>query len=70
MAKVTARITVRGVDLGQMMAQAKAQLAELSDAKWSVSEVDLYSIDEMATKDGMAPLWSASMTLEANVTDG
>lgn len=69
MAKVTARMSSRGVDLSQMIAQAKDQLSELSDAKWKLSDVDLYSVEDIATKEGLSPVWSASMTFEADVTD-
>lgn len=66
-AKVTARIGVRGIDLKEMMASALDQLSELSAETWTITEVELYGSEDIASKSGMAQLWSASMTAEANV---
>lgn len=68
MAKVTARVSVRGIDLKEMMQGALDQLSELSSEKWTIIEIDLYGSEDIASKSGMAQLWSASMTAEANVT--
>lgn len=68
MAKVTTRISVRGVDLKEMLKQAHEQLADLTDSAFTVTEVDLYPIDDVAVKDGMARLWSASFTMETDVS--
>lgn len=65
--KVTTRISVRGVDLKDMIAQAREQVSDLSDAEFVVTDVDVYPIDDIATQQGMARLWSASLTLEANL---
>jgi hypothetical protein len=67
MAKVTTRISVRGVDLKDMLQQAYEQLADLSDARFTVTDVDLYPMDDVAVKDGMARLYSATFTMEAEV---
>jgi hypothetical protein len=67
MAKVTARVNVRGVDLKEMMATTIEQLGELADAKWTITEVDLYGSEDIASRQGMATLWAASMTAEANL---
>lgn len=68
MPKVTTRISVRGTDLKEMLKQAHEQLADLSDAAFTATEVDLYPIDDVAAKDGMMRLWSASFTMEADVS--
>lgn len=68
MAKVTVSISVRGVDLKEMLAQAHEQLGDLSDAPFTVTQVDLYAVDDIASKDGMARLWSGSFTAEADVS--
>lgn len=67
MSKVTVSINVRGIDLKEMMAQAKEQLADLTDAEWTITDVALYCVDDIAGRDGMARLWNASMTMEATV---
>jgi len=67
MAKVTTRVSVRGIDLKDMLKQAHEQLADLSESPFTVTEVDLYGIDDVAVKDGMARLWSATFTMETNV---
>jgi hypothetical protein len=67
MAKVTARLSVKGTDLREMMEQAKEQMADLGDAQWRITEVELWNQEDMASKSGMVRLWSGSFTLEANV---
>jgi hypothetical protein len=66
-AKLTTHISIRGVDLKDMLQQAREQLADLSDATFTVTDVDLYVMEDIADKEGMARLWSASFTMEANV---
>jgi TnpA family transposase len=68
MPKVTARLTVKGVDLKEMMNQAIGQMADLTDAQWTISEIELWGQEDVASREGMARLWSASMSLEANVS--
>lgn len=67
MAKVTARVSVRGIDLKEMMASALDQLSELSSEAWTITEVDLYGSEDIASRDGMAQLWTASMTAETSL---
>lgn len=68
MAKVTTRISIRGVDLKEMLAEAHTQLADLTDATFTVTEVDLWpGGEDVAMKDGMARIWSASFTMETDV---
>jgi hypothetical protein len=68
-AKVTTRISVRGVDLKDMLTEATSQLADLTDATFTVTEIDLWpGSEDVAMKDGMARLWSASFTMEADVS--
>jgi hypothetical protein len=69
MPKITTRISVKGVDLKEMMASAITQLADLTDAKFKITEIDLWGDEDVAAKNGMARLWSASMTLEANISE-
>lgn len=69
MPKVTARINVRGIDLSQMIADAKEKLSELTDAEWKINEVDLYGDEDISSRQGMARLWSASMSAEANIKE-
>jgi polysaccharide pyruvyl transferase WcaK-like protein len=66
-AKVTARVSVRGIDLKEMMSSALDQLSELSAETWTITEVDLYGSEDIASRDGMAQLWSAQMVAETNV---
>lgn len=69
MAKVTTRISVRGVDLKEMLKEAHAQLADLSDSAFTVTDVDLWpGAEDVAMKDGMARVWSATFTMEADVS--
>lgn len=68
MAKVTTTVNVRGVDLKEMLKQAHEQLSDLTDAPFTVTNVDLYAIDDIASKEGMARLWSASFTMETDVS--
>jgi hypothetical protein len=69
-AKATIRVSVKGVDLREMMANAKEQVAELTDAKWTITEIEVWGgPEDIAVKNGMARLYSASMTLEANITE-
>jgi hypothetical protein len=68
MAKVTTRVSVRGVDLKDMLKEAHAQLSDLTDSPFTVTDVDLYAIDDIASKDGLARLWSATFTMETDVT--
>ena len=65
MAKVTAQLSVRGVDLKEMRAKAVEQLTELEDLPWEVVETQLYSYDEESERDGLARRWNAQFTLEA-----
>lgn len=67
MAKVTARVSVKGIDLKEMMASAMDQLGELSDATWKITEVDLWGSEDIASRDGLAQVWTASMTAEATL---
>jgi len=67
MPKVTCRISVKGVDLKDMMAQAVGQMMDLTDAKWKITDIDLWGQEDIASRSGMARLWSASMVLEANI---
>lgn len=68
MAKITTRVSLQGVDLKEMLQQAQKQLADLTDATFTVTDVDLYPINDIAVKDGMARLWSATFTMETEVT--
>lgn len=67
MAKVTVRLQVRGVDLKEMMSGAVEQAGELSEAAWKITEIDVWGNEDIASRQGMARLWQASMTLEATV---
>mgnify|MGYP001316287895 CR=1 FL=1 len=69
MSKVTVRVSVKGTDIREMMATAKEQVADLGDAPWTISEMELYGQDDMATKQGLVKMWSASMTLDADVNE-
>lgn len=73
MAKVTATVSVRGVDASAMLASAKERLSQLSSGEWSIKEVfisDFGPMDEVATRDGMLPMWSGSVTAEADIKEG
>lgn len=67
MAKVTARVNVKGIDLKEMMASAMEQLGELSDTTWTITDVDLWGHEDFASRNGLAQLWSASMSAETNL---
>lgn len=69
--KVTATVNVRGVDAAQMMVAAREKLAELSTADWKLTEVSVnnWMEDAAATRDGMLPMWSGSVTAEADVKE-
>lgn len=68
MAKVTTMISVRGTDLKEMLREAQEQMAELTDTPFTVTQIDLYAIDDVAAKDGMVRLWSGSFSMEADVS--
>ena len=68
MAKATIRVSVKGVDLKEMMTSAREQVADLTDAKWTITEIEIWGgPEDIAVKNGMARLYSASMTLQANI---
>ena len=70
MAKVTIRVSAKGIDLKEMMANAKEQVADLADANWKITDVEVWSgPEDIAVKNGMARLYSALMTLEANISE-
>jgi len=67
-AKVTARVTVRGSDLAAMIAEAEQQFSDLSpDGEWTIAEVDLWGSEDVASRGGMTVLWSATITGETSV---
>lgn len=71
MAKVTANVNVRGVDASAMLAAAKERLAQLSSADWTIKEAFIsdYGPDSVATADGMLPMWTGSVTAEADIKE-
>jgi hypothetical protein len=45
------------------------QLSDLTDAPFTVTQVDLWpGAEDVAMKEGMARIWSATFTMEADVT--
>lgn len=70
MAKVTAQLSVRGVDLKEMRARAIEQMQELEAVQWTITECSLYSYDDEPERDGLARRWNATFTLEAQVSEG
>lgn len=70
MPKVSASVSVRGTDLKEMMATAKAQMADLGgDINWKISDISLWSQEDAATKQGLVRMYNCSMTLEATVSE-
>lgn len=72
MAKVTATVSVRGVDASAMLVLAREKLAALSEANWTITEVSVsnWGDDEIAGRDGMLPMWSGSVTAETDIKEG
>jgi ribosomal protein L11 len=72
MPKVSVHLNMKGVDIREMMAQAKEKMADVagSDVKFKITEMEMRDYgDDMATKQGMARLYYCDMTLEANIPD-
>jgi len=42
-------------------------MMDLTEAKWKITDIRLWGQEDVASRSGMARLWSASMTLEANI---
>ncbi|MFA6046180.1 MAG: hypothetical protein WC718_14445 [Phycisphaerales bacterium] len=69
MPKIVVNVSVKGTDLKQMMASAKEQMADLGAVPWKITQINLWGQDDAATRQGMVKLWSASMDLEANISE-
>jgi hypothetical protein len=63
-AKLTTHISIRGVDLKDMLQQAREQLADLSDATFTVTDVDLTSPTKRAWRGSGPPVsrWRPTST--------
>lgn len=69
MATIKVRTDMSGVDLAQMIRQVKEQLSELSATEWRIVEADLWSSDDVASRQGMARLWRGGFTAETTIAD-
>jgi hypothetical protein len=80
MARVTASVYVRGVDAQAMLQVARERLEQLAGGPWTITDMSVSSesgmaisaagMDEVATRDGMLPMWSGSVMAEAEVQEG
>lgn len=72
MPKVTATVQVRGVDASVMLADARDKLTQLAEVDWTITDTymgDYGPMDEVATRDGMLPMWTGSVTAEADIKE-
>lgn len=67
MAKITANISVSGTDLPAMRDEALQMLSELYGGEWTVTEVDLWGQEDLASKAGMLRSWNGSFTAETTL---
>lgn len=71
MPKVTARVPMRGVDLKQMMDEAKAKMADVAPGvPFKITDVQMMDMGEdLGTRQGMARMFACDMTMEADVPE-